>query len=485
VRGGTTSILVVDVGTSSVRAAIVAPDATVGGMHRVALPPSVPFPGLVEFDPSATATAALDVARAALNSAGPVDAVGVTNQRASAVVWDARSGEPVGPGLGWQDLRTAGRCLELQAEGLRLAPNETATKVAWLLDTYDPDRRRDLRWGTIDSWLVWQLTGGALHVTDVTNAGVTGLLGRGATGWDMEKASQLAIPEASMPVVVDSSGLVGDATALEGAPPITCLVGDQQASLVGQGCTQPGLAKITFGTGAMLDVCLGGQRPGFDVRGPGGCFPIVAWRRAGVVSWGVEAIMLAAGSSVDWLVDDLGLLSSAAESEQVAAGCSDTGGVVVVPALLGLGTPAWDFGARGAVLGLSRGSGRAELVRAVLEGVAHRGADLLEAAEADAGRPVEALRVDGGMSANTVFVQALADACRRPVEVSPQLEATTLGAGFLGGLAVGTWADEDELAATWRPRSVVEPAGEADRDRWRAAVDRARGWYPELSALSF
>ena len=454
-------------------------------MHRVALPPSTPSPGLVEIDAETMAVSALAVARAALEAGGPVEGVGVTNQRASAVVWDAASGEPVGAGLGWQDLRTAGTCLELQAEGLRLAPNETATKVAWLLDTHDPERRRDLRWGTIDTWVVWQLTGGALHVTDASNAGVTGLLTGGGMAWDLERAARLRIPEGSMPTVVDSSGWLGEATALPGAPPITGLVGDQQASLVGQGCTREGMAKITFGTGAMLDVCLGTDRPDFTVRGPGGCFPIVAWRRGGRVRWGLEAIMLAAGSAVDWLVEDLGVLSSAAESERVAASCADTGGVVVVPALLGLGTPAWDFGARGAVLGLTRGSGRPELVRAVLEGVAHRGADLLEAAEADAGRPIEALRVDGGMSANALFIQALADACGRRVEVSSQLEATTLGAGFLAGLAVGTWADEEEVAATWRPRTVIDPAGAADRDRWRAALDRARAWYPELSALSF
>jgi glycerol kinase len=196
--------------------------------------------------------------------------------------------------------------------------------------------------------------------------------------------------------------------------------------------------------------------------------------------------MLAAGSAVDWLVEDLGIISSAAESDAVAAACQDTGGVVAVPALLGFGTPQWDFGARGAVFGLTRGSGRPELVRAVLEGVAHSGADLLEAAERDAGLSVGHLRIDGGMSANAVFVQALADACDRPVEVSPQLEATTLGAGFLAGLAIGTWASEDDVAATWSPRAVVDPSGRpAERERWRRATERAGHWYPELSALQF
>ena len=236
----------------------------------------------------------------------------------------------------------------------------------------------------------------------------------------------------------------------------------------------------------MLDVCLDQTRPSFALRGEGGCFPIVAWQVAGTITWGVEAIMLAAGTAVDWLVSDLGILASAAESEKVAAACDDTGGVVAVPALLGYGTPQWDFGARGAVFGLTRGTGRPELVRAVLEGVAHSGADLLEAAERDTGLDIAGLRIDGGMSANAVFVQALADACDRLVEVSPELEATTLGAGLLAGVAAGTWSGVDELADIWSPRTVVEPSGRpAQRDRWREATARAAAWYPELSALSF
>ncbi len=268
--------------------------------------------------------------------------------------------------------------------------------------------------------------------------------------------------------------------------PWAALVGDQQASLMGQACTRPGLAKATFGTGGMLDVCLGEQRAPFTARGPSGCFPIIAWRRDGIITWGTEAIMLAAGTAVDWLVEDLGLIPSAAESEAVAAQCDDTAGVVAVPALLGFGTPQWDFGARGAIFGLTRGSGRAHVVRAVLEGVAHSGADLLEAAERDTGLPIDHLRVDGGMSSNSVFVQALADACARPVELSPQLEATTLGAGFLAGMAVGIWSSTEEVAKTWSPRAVIEPSGkESNRDRWRQAVERASSWYPELTAISF
>lgn len=446
--------------------------------------PVTPAPGLVEFDAVALAEGALDVARAALAAGGPVDAIGVANQRASTVVWDRTTGEPVGPGIGWQDLRTVGACLMLQQQGIRLAPNASATKLAYLLDTADYNRERDLLFGTIDTWIIWHLSEGAAHVTDASNAGVTGLLLGDGSGWSPAVLSALRIPPSMLPEVVDSSGPAGQATALPGAPPITGIAGDQQASLIGQGCTRPGLAKVTFGTGGMLDVCVG-SRPEFDVRGQGGCFPVIAWRRAGRLTWGIEAIMLSAGSAVEWLRDDLGLIESAAASGEVARQCADTGGVYFVPALLGLGTPHWDFGARGTMIGLTRGSGRPEVVRAVLEGVAHRGADLLAAAETDAGLTVAALRVDGGMSANDTFVQAVANACNRPVEVSPVLEATTLGAAYLAGLAVGTWAGEDELAATWSPRAVFEPTAPLDRDRWRAAVDRARGWIPELSTLQF
>ena len=478
----------VDVGTSSVRASIVHPDGAVGHVERRATPPAVPFPGLVEFDADAMASAALDAARAVLDAGGVVEAVGVATQRASVVAWDARTGRALGPGIGWQDLRTAGTCLELQAEGLRLSPSESAAKWAWLLDTHAPDRRADVRLGTVDSWIAWHLSAGHLHVTDAGNAGTTGLLDDDAGGWRADLAERLSIPRHALADIVASSGPVGPADALAGAPVICGIAGDQQASLIGQSCTRPGLAKATFGTGAMLDVCVG-ARPGFATRGDGGCFPIVAWSRDGTTTWGVEAIMLAAGSTVDWLVEDLGVLSSAAESASVAAGCEDTGGVVMVPALSGLGTPAWDFGARGALLGLTRGSGRAQLVRAVLEGVAQRGADLVESAETDAGLELATLRIDGGMSANPVFVQALADACGRPIELSAQLEATTLGAGYLAGLAIGTWADEDDIAAAWRPRAIVEPTVDAERaagrQRWRASVERAREWYPELSAIHF
>jgi len=248
---------------------------------------------------------------------------------------------------------------------------------------------------------------------------------------------------------------------------------------------EPGLGKITFGTGGMLDVCVGAERPAFARQGGQGTFPIVAWRRDGMATWGVEAVMLAAGTNVEWLRDDLGILDSAEQSHEVAAACETSEGVVYVPALLGLGTPRWDYGARGTLLGVTRGTGRPQLVRAVLEGVAQRAADLVEATEADTGLSFAHLRIDGGMSGNPTFVQAVADATGRPVQVSPEREATTLGAGFLAGLAVGTWSGWDEVAATWRPAAVVEPGRQLDRAQWKDAIDRAAGWEPDLSAINF
>ena len=488
------SILVIDVGTSGVRGAVVRPDGSVEHIHHVGVLPDTPFAGLVEFDAVAMADAVIEVASASLDEGGPVDAVGIANQRASTILWDRATGVPVGPGLGWQDLRTVGTCLELQGQGIRVAPNASATKLAALLDMADPDRSRsergELAFGTVDTWVAWTLSGGRLHITDASNAGVTGLIHGDGWGWNPEVLAALRIPESLLPTIVDSSGAMGTAEILTGRPVIAGMAGDQQASLIGQGCTQPGQAKATFGTGGMLDQCVGRQRPTQLARGPSGTIPIIAWRRGSTITWGVEAIMLSAGTCVEWMRDDLAIIASAPDSAQVAARCEDTGDVWFVPALLGLGTPVWDFGARGTFIGLTRGSGRPELVRAVLEGVAHRGADLLEAAASDSGLAVGPLRVDGGMSDNPVFTQALADACGRSIEIAPVVEATTLGAAYLAGMAVGTWADEDEVAAAWTPRAVVEPrwsdghrAGQ--RSRWLQARERSEATIPELSALDF
>jgi glycerol kinase len=477
------SVLVIDVGTSGVRAAVVRPDGTVGHERHRALLPRTPAPGLVELDAVELADTAVELAREVLAEVGAVDALGICDQRATTVVWDRATGEPVGPAIGWQDLRTLGRCLELQGDGLRLGPNESATKLAHLLDEHDPDRRRDLCFGTVDTWLAWRLSEGAAHVTDLSNAAVSGLIATDGSEWDPRTLDLLAIPSSVLPALVDSSGIVAEATALPGAPPLAGILGDQQASLLGQGCVTPGQAKATFGSGAMLDVVAGPTRPSFEHRGTAGTFPTVAWRLDGEITWAIEAIMLSAGTNVAWLRDDLGLIDTVEASHEVAASCEHADGVAYVPAQLGLGTPHWDYGARGTLLGLTAGVGRPQVVRAVLEGVAQRGADLVEAAEADGGRAIEVLRVDGGMTRNPTFVQALADATGRPIEVSPVVDATTLGAGFAAGVAVGTWSGLGDAAATWDPSLRVEPVRQLDRARWREAVDRSRRWEADLSAL--
>ncbi|MEJ7800669.1 MAG: FGGY family carbohydrate kinase, partial [Ilumatobacter sp.] len=318
-------ILVVDVGTTGLRAALVDPEAAIAAAEYQAFAPDSPFPGLVEFDATEMARLVLDAAHAVIDRVGgsPIDGVGVAAQRASTIVWDRATGEPVGPALGWQDLRTVGECMTARAEhGLALAPNQSATKVGWLLANAAAGRSpADLCVGTVDSWVVWTLTGGAVHVTDHTNAAVTGLYSIATQQWNVGVCDTLGIDPSMLPRIVDSTGVIAAATALPGSPPIAGLVGDQQASLIGQGCLERGRAKVTFGTGGMLDVCTGTERPSGAQRSANGTFPIVAWSGGGTTHWGVEAIMLSAGTNVEWLRDDMGLIDSAAASHDVAALC--------------------------------------------------------------------------------------------------------------------------------------------------------------------
>jgi glycerol kinase len=476
------ALLVIDVGSSSVRASLVGEDGSVTTVGQVPVETRRPLPGFVEIDPVALASSALELARSAA-SRTQVAAVAITNQRATTVVWERSNGRPIGPALSWQDIRTVGLCLELRGLGFRIAPNESATKLAALIEIFDPNRTMDLCFGTLDTWIAWQLSEGRLHVTDPSNAALTGMLLPDASDWDDEVLKALRIPRSALPQIVDSSGVVGYASALPGTPPIAALIGDQQASLVGQGGFRRLVAKATFGTAGIIDICVGDQRPSFERRGSRGTFPIVAWRREGSLAWGVEGVMLAAGAVLDYLAAEVGLFAHAAQSEQLAA--KDSGGVFFVPAVSGMATPEWDLGARGVVVGLRPSTTKEEIIRAAIEGLAHTAADILEAVETDAGRAAQALRVDGGMSQNTTFIRLLADAIGRPVEVSCQVEATTLGAGFLAGLAVGTWRPQAEEESFFKPRWVADPAGRLDRDRWRQAKARARAVVPELSVLEF
>jgi glycerol kinase len=492
-------VLVVDVGTTGLRAAVVRDDATINGFTYEPLAPATPFAGLVEFDGVAMRNAVLRVATAALTAAGPVRAVGITAQRASTIAWNSRTGTPLAPGLGWQDLRTVGDCLRLRSEkGLVFAPNQTATKVTWLLDNVPGARHDTTRFGTVDTWVAAVLSNFDIHATDSSNAAVTGLADHESLmqhEWSRGVLDTLGIDRALLPRIMPTMSQYGEASALAGSPPIHALVGDQQSSLIGQGGVSPGVAKATFGTGGMLDVYTGTATPAHLGRTTNGTFPIVVYSTEHTLHWGYEAIMLTAGSNVEWLVHDMGLIPDASSSDAVAGSVESSDGVVFVPALIGLGTPQWDYGARGTLLGLTRGSTTAHIVRAVLDGVAHRGADLLAAAEAQSGMHVAQLQVDGGMSRNGVFVQALADAINRPVAISRDTEATTLGAAFLAGTAAGVWGSLGEATSLVAPLRTVEPSVAASstgasrdpssRAQWHEAVRRAQGWIPELSALDF
>jgi glycerol kinase len=479
--------LAIDVGTTSIRTAIVDTRGTVTNTQRQRLSLTTPNPGEVELDAAEIARLALELGAATLNEAGGADVVGITNQRATTIVFDPVTGTPVGPALGWQDLRTVIDCLVLQGEGLRLAPNQSATKARWLV-THSNRSSSELRFATIETWVAWNLSRGALFVTDRSNAGVNGLVALGVEAWDRRALSLLELDPVMMPGIVDTMGSLGRATALPGAPMITALVGDQSASLFGQSCVTRG-AKITFGTGAMLDMVRGPVGPDRMTLLPSGCFPVVARSRDHEVIWGIEGIVLSAGACIEWLRDDLGLIANADETESLAESVPSTEGVSFVPALSGLGTPQWDFGARGGFFGITRGSTKAHLVRAVLEGIAHRGADLVDAARVETGQTLEEIRVDGGMSANRFLVQRLADFTGLAVAVSSEREATARGAGLMALVAHGALSIEG-VEGLWSPSQVLTPSLSTEarqklRDDWAGVVARVEKTIPELSAIEF
>lgn len=482
------SLLVIDIGTSSLRVGEMSSEGELLSLTTRQVPLVMPGAGSVEFDAEALYQNVLDACaqvHASAKAGGrKIEAVGIANQRATTVVWEKQTSTPAGPALSWMDLRTLGKCLLLKSDGFTIAPNESATKIAHLLENTSLPHH-ELLAGTLDTWLVWRLTDGKCHVTDRSNAGLTGLLRTDAQDWDAEILEHLELEPGLLPELVDSTGIVGQATALEDSPAIAAVIGDQQSSLVGQGCLTRGMGKGTFGTGAALDICLGEKRARFKRRGAKGSFPIVGWTEAGQITWGVEALDLTAGKSVMWLCDQLGIVETPQDTEALAAECENSGGVYFVPALDGLGAPEWDFGARGTFLGLTRGTSRAQLVRAVLEGVAYRGAGLVKAAEQDARLGLHSLRVDGGMSQNRIFVQALANALGRAVEIAPESESTVLGAGYLAGYALDNWTSWEEISQLWQPQAVIEPEEPVDYKLWRDAISLSRQWEEELSEISF
>ncbi|MHB8334898.1 MAG: FGGY family carbohydrate kinase [Acidimicrobiales bacterium] len=479
--------LAIDVGSSSVRTALVSETGVVTHVHQRRLTISSPQPGEVELDSVEIGRAVLELAERTLADGGACDAVGITNQRATTLVFDPLTSTPLGPTLGWQDLRTVLDCLVLQGEGLRLAPNQSATKAKWLVDNAGRDAG-SIRFATIETWVAWLLTEGAIHVTDRSNAAITGLVSVDVDHWDGRTLELLGLDPVMMPRIVDTIADHGRASALLGAPPITALIGDQSASMFGQSIVRTG-AKITFGTGAMLNMVRGSVGPVAMTPYDSGCFPIVARSHSGVVTWGLEGIVLSAGSALDWARDELGLIEDVRSSASLARSVPSTDGVWFVPALSGLGTPYWDFGARGGFFGLTRGSSRAHLVRAILEGIAHRGADLVDAAERETQSTIAEIRVDGGMSANDFLVQHLADVTGRPVAVSSEREATTRGAGLMALVGAGFLSVAD-VEALWHPTTTIDPQIDdavraTSRDLWRTMVARAAQTIPELSAVSF
>jgi glycerol kinase len=456
-------ILAIDQGTTGTTCLVVEPDLTVRGRGYAELPQRFPQPGWVEHDPEEIWGGVLAAARAALADArtGPAElqAVALTNQRETTVLWERRTGRPVAPAIVWQDRRTADRCAELdpglirRRTGLVPDPYFSATKLEWLLRGRDQE---GLAFGTVDSWLVWRLTGGAAHVTDRTNASRTLLAGLDPVAWDDDLLALFGVERTVLPEIVDSAATVGETSAFGRSLPVRGIAGDQQAALYGQGCHAPGAAKATYGTGSFVLAHAGDTRP----DPPDGLLATAA-----ADGYAVEGAVLAAGAAVQWLRDGLGIVGSAAETEALARSVDSTDGVVFVPALTGLGSPWWDPHARGLVAGITRGTTRAHLVRAALEGIAHQVADVVEAL----GQPLKALRADGGAARNGFLMQLQADLLGVPVEVASEVETTALGAAALAlgdrrGVPVG---------ARYEP-SLPSDEAAAERARWAGALARAR-----------
>lgn len=483
------ALLVIDEGTSSVRAALVAPDGAFGAIVRRPLASVYPRPGWVEQDAAEIWANTLAAAREALSDAAGVRGIGLTNQRETLVFWDRATGAALAPAIVWQDRRSADICVGLRdagheaavqrATGLVLDPYFSASKIAWALDAWPQLRAAGdrLALGTIDSWLMFKLTGGR-HVTDATNASRTMLMGL-TGGWDAGLCELFGVPIAALPEIVDSAGLIATTDpALFGWPiPICGVAGDQQAAAIGQACLAPGETKATFGTGAFVLAHAGAEPPVSDNR----LLATVAWQLAGTRTYALEGSLFVAGQLVQWLRDELGLIASSAETDAIARSVESSAGVTVVPAFSGLGAPHWRPEARGAILGLTLGSGRAHIVRAALEGIVNQCAALQQAFAAD-GAPWSALRIDGGMAANDFLAQNLADLTGIAVERPANVECTMLGAAIIASVGAGIHRSlGDAAAAMRRPGASFAPAiSEEQRVERLAAWSRAVGAVKEM-----
>jgi glycerol kinase len=474
-------LLAIDQGTTGTTCLVVDGDLRIAGRGYREVSQHFPRPGWVEHDPGeiweTVLGAAGDALAAADLSASELSALGITNQRETTLVWNRRTGEPVGNAIVWQDRRTAARCAELpydlirERTGLVPDPYFSATKLEWILERA-PRPSSELAFGTVDSWLVWKLTEGATHVTDVTNASRTMLFGLDALDWDDELLALFGVERELLPQVVPSSGVVADARIFGAEVPIAGIAGDQQAALFGQGCFSPGDAKATYGTGCFVLVNAG---DGGDPPPHGLLRTAAAVAPGAAAQYALEGSVLVGGAALQWLRDGLGLITDVGEAEEVATSVESTDGVVFVPALTGLGSPYWEPDVRGLISGLTRGTTRAHLVRAALEAIAFQVADVLDAFPGE----IATLRADGGASANGFLMQLQADLLGRPVEVAADAEATALGAAALAGLGVGLWQGTDELAGLIRRGERYEPAltrdeAAARREQWARAVERAR-----------
>jgi glycerol kinase len=489
-------VVALDQGTTSSRTIVFDAGGNIVASAQKEFRQIFPKPGWVEHDPEEIWSSQESVTREALAGAGisasGVAAVGITNQRETTIVWDRETGEPVCNAIVWQDRRTAPMCDRLTADGhaetfaqrtgLVIDAYFSGTKIAWILDNVAGARERAeegaLAFGTVDTWLAWKLSGGSLHITDVSNASRTLLFNIHTRDWDDELLAILGVPRSMLPEVRASSEVYGEITAdCAAGAALAGIVGDQQAATMGQICVKPGLAKNTYGTGCFLLMNTGTEARASRNR----LLTTIAWERDGETHYALEGGVFVGGAIVQWLRDGLKIIKQAADVEALARSVEDSGDVYLVPALAGLGAPHWDPYARGTLVGITRGTTDAHIARAALEGIAFEVADLVAAMEADAESGVSELRVDGGAAANDLLMQIQADILQIPVVRPTVLETTALGAAYMAGLAVGYWKSADEIAENWQVDRRFEPAMAASqaatlRERWQDAVGRARGW---------
>ena len=490
-------ILALDQGTTSCRALLFDQKGTIIASAQEEFPQYFPQPGWVEHDPMEIWDTQKRMARKALENASvkaeQIAAIGITNQRETVVVWDRHTGEPIHPAIVWQDRRTAEYCDQLKAEGkapmiqqktgLVIDAYFSATKVKWMLDQVPGARERahagDLYMGTIDSWLIWKMTGGTKHITDVTNASRTLLYNLTDLHWDADMLSLFDIPSKMLPVVCDSSQVYGETTEdFIGSPrPIAGIAGDQQAALFGQMCTQEGWVKNTYGTGCFMLMNIGNK----PILSQNNLLTTIGWKIGDEVSYALEGSIFMAGAIVQWLRDQLEFFGDAKEIEALASSVDSSEGVVLVPAFVGLGAPYWNQQAKGQILGLNRGSSKGHIARAALEAIAFQTRDILRAMEADSGVKIQELRVDGGASVNNLLMQIQSDVLGVSVVRPKMVETTVIGAAFLAGLAVGYWKNTNEIQKIWEKDRTFEPTPERQHvqkqlTQWDRAVQTVLFW---------